>query len=292
MQDDIVNTQYLYINSSNRSASEYAYDFSIDLPIGMVQCNQDESLCITVTHFCITKNWYYVNSTNNNLVVKYRNQSYEFLIPPANYTYKRLAQTINAWFQAWSPAGNYLKWDSNLNMYIFDLVEGVSIDFSVSNSPWYILGFNKSVVSEINTRPITSDTVLRTNLSQTINVYVDNLTPDKNVSALENSVDNSCVPSNCIMSTSDNFAPFETFELYNQNNWFKLNIKEKVITKLRLTMRDEFRELQKYITDYNVVIRIDTISHNDSLPKRSLKSLEEMVEYLRLQFVASNLNKI
>jgi len=219
------------------------------------------------------------------------NNTHSFLIPAANYTYKRLASTINTWLTTEFGSGN-IKWDSNINKYIFDLPNGSSIDFSVSNSPWYILGFNKSVVNEVNLQPVTSTEVLRTNLSQTINVYVDNITPDRNVSAIENSKDKDCVPSTCIMSTSDNFPPFETFELYNQNNWFKLNIKEKVLTKLRITMRDEYKDLQKYITDYNVVIRVDTVSHDNSLPQKTLKSLQSVEDYMRLQFVSNNLNKI
>ena len=181
-----------------------------------------------------------------------------------------------------------------MNKYVFDLPPGYCLDFAVMNSMWYILGFDKdsTVYAPEFSNTIVSKNVTRQFLSDTMNVYVENVTPDRNVSAIENNTDNKCTPSTCILSLANNIGFFDSWDFVNQDNWFRLNIKEKKINKLRLSVRNEFKDLMTYVTDYNIAIKIETYNHDQSMANKTLLTLESIEDYLRLSFVSNNIHKI
>lgn len=296
---NVLSSQYVYITSLNKASYDAIYDFTIDIPPGMVQCEQEQFLAISVSRFNITKNWYYVNSQNNYIKIinntAFPFRTMDFYLSEGNYTFKKLALQLEIELKTFLNMNDvYIRWDSNRNKYIFTLPPGIGFDFTSSNSMWYILGFNKNFtfVSSGLSDNIISQNILNIYLTQCIDLHCENVTPDKNVSAIENSTNNSCVPSSCIMSLSNNFPPYETLDFENQDSKFRLIIKEKSLNKLRLTIRNENNTLLTFITDYNTVLRIDTISFDTSRSDKKIKTLESIEDYLRLNFVSNNLNSV
>ncbi len=292
MFNTIINTQYIYINSVNRGLNDDIYDLEIDLPDGMIKCNPDtESLAISATSFNITKNWYYVNETNDYIKIlgPNGNVAFEHYTIPSNYTFKKLATYITEVV----PFPITMSYDSNRNKYIIDMPTGYSLDFRPENSMWYILGFNEgSIITKQEGQKIISENVLNIYLSRNIGIYIENVTPDKNVSAIENSVNNSAVPSTCLLSVANDFAPYTVKTFENTDNLFRINIKEKSLTKLRITIRDEYKELLEFITDYHLVLKVDTYSNDNSMQTKTLSALQNIEDYMRLNFVSNNINKV
>ena len=292
VNNNIVNSQYIYINSVNRGVNDSVCDLTVELPEGMIRCNQEtESLSIVATHFNITKNWYYINSNNNYLRILNSDGilAFEHYVTPSNYTFKKLASYItNVVTFAIT-----MSWDSNRNKYIIDMPDGYKLDFRTDNSMYYILGFDKgSLITKAVGQSIISPNILNVYLSHNIDVYLENVSPDKNVSAIENSSNNTAKPSQCVLTLTNDFPPYTTLNFDNQDNWFRLNIKEKFLNKLRITIRDEYKNLMNFITDYNLVLKIETYSNDNSMENKKLTALQSIEDYLRLNFVSNNINKV
>ena len=55
-----------FISSVNRVSNEYAYNFTIDYPDGILSCEQQEYIELNVLSFDMLNSMYNINSTINN----------------------------------------------------------------------------------------------------------------------------------------------------------------------------------------------------------------------------------
>ena len=288
-QTTIKKSQYIYINSAHRDPSDKSYDFEIVLSDGMLRCGENEYLSLTCSHMNIKKDWYFVNDTNNILVVKQPNgQQTLYTIPVRNYVHRRLAIAITALTQN----AIQMTYDQNTNKFVFSMGDDWAFDFTVPNSCWYLLGFNKNtIVSKQPGTQLTSTNILNIYLSKNIIVNVTNLTP-MNYSAIENTVamDAEVIPSNTILCLSNDFAPYTTLTHTSSDRKYSLDVKQKQIHKIRLQVTDENKDPLIFITDYTIVLRVDTFAFEDiSIQEKTLNALESIEQYQRMKFVASSL---
>ena len=291
-------SQFIYVNSAHRNTNDKPYDFEIDIPDGQIRCNVDnEHLSITTVFFKICKQWYYVNSTNNLFAFFFYPPNSNvlsqasFYIPEGNYTFKRLASKINEFAMGIFT----VTYDQNTNKYNFDMPTGWKLDFTSSVSCWYLLGFNKNdIITKQVGVPIVSTNILSIYLSKSINVKLVNVIPN-DASCIENTVENNTATKlgTNILCVANDFPPYtsQTYESQDSKK-YALDVKNKDIRKLRLQVVDENQELLTFITDYIIVLRIDTISSDKSLEENTLKALQSIEEYQRLKFVSNNLDKI
>ena len=56
-----------FISSINRDTNEYAYNFTIDYPDGILSCEQEEYIELNVLSFDMLNSMYNINSRNNKL---------------------------------------------------------------------------------------------------------------------------------------------------------------------------------------------------------------------------------
>ena len=90
MNKTIVATRNLFVNTDNTLIGD-CRDTTLSLPQGLLQCNEDQSMRLTLNSFAMRQSWYRLNKYNttfyivatnsNNVVVSGRVK-----IPEGNYT--------------------------------------------------------------------------------------------------------------------------------------------------------------------------------------------------------------
>ena len=295
----LIKTQYIYVNSTNRKDGDYPYKFSITIPPGLFHCDEPTQFFkVSLQNFNAIASWYYVNNTNNQF---YFNDGYGpclVTIVPGNYRFKDLATAIET---AITKAYRNIKvcsvtWSSTLNKFIFQFDNDgytYSLNFTASNSAYYILGFENQTTYTLNSnRTITSVNTLKTTLSENICLTIDNLTPTQQNTSVENVLSDVCTPSKNILSIPNNFAPNDVITYIQQGgDLFPLYIKEKKIEALELSVRDEDGDLMQYFTDWRGAIKVETYqtdsSYEDS--QKMLEALHDIRDYLKYMFVMKGL---
>lgn len=292
----VVKTQYLYLNSANRRESDSAHKFTVRIPSGMFLCDSPgQHFKLSVQDFSMVASWYYVNSTNNTFHAYYTSTLFKTItIPQGNYTFKALAYATQTAIQAFQElAAVTVTWDSIKNRLVFTFPSSsFGLDFaSVNNSAHDILGFDKA---QYFGATLTGLYPLKTTLSKNICIYIDNLTPDKDFTSVENTKSDVCVPSTSMMSIVNNFAPNDIINFVNPTgDLFALYVKEKGIEQVDFSVRDENAELMTYVTDWRASIKVETLQDDDTYQQQvdSLNALSEMKEYLKYIFVGNHLGK-
>ena len=59
-----------FISSVNRVSNEYAYNFTIDYPDGILSCEQQEYIELNVLSFDMLNSMYNMNASNNTFRIK------------------------------------------------------------------------------------------------------------------------------------------------------------------------------------------------------------------------------
>lgn len=91
----------LYINSKSRLSTEKANDFTINLPSGLVKCNEDEYMVLNINSWLMVNYFYNTNSINNTYQVILRSLTGNsdiietYNIPEGNYSVYDLEQYFN-----------------------------------------------------------------------------------------------------------------------------------------------------------------------------------------------------
>lgn len=286
-----MNSQYLYINSENRLATDKSCKFTVKVPNNYLKCKDlSQVIKITCINFCCPINWYFVNSTNNTFILNDGIDN-SLSIPPGNYTFKNLALAIQTQIQTINPLIT-VSFNSNTTKLLFTFPSAsFSLKFGSSGSACFIMGFNPSSTNFADgSFQITSINILQTILTDTINLYVDNVATYGNPNMCNNSLgDNTLYISNSIMSLQNNFSPGDIINFTNSgDDLFSMKIKDKSLNEITFSIRDRDGDLMTYVTDWNAAIRIDYIDeekNNDDV----VGALNNMIEYLRLLFVQNGL---
>ena len=302
----VIRTQYIYLNSANRNPSDTSYNFSLSIPHGVFHCEDpSQSFKLSIQNFNAVASWYYVNSTNNQFKIVRNTNFYTITIPVGNYPFKTLASTLTTQINSVLGASTCtVTWNSVTNKFEFAFVSDgniYQINFFTldSTSAHYILGFNikdgtryASYDMDAN-RKIISIYTLQTTLSENICVTIDNLTPSKDCTSVENKDSEVCVPSQNVLSIANNFAPNDIITYVQQGgDLFPLYVKDKTIENLEFSVRDENGNLMTYFTDWRASIKVETLQADDSYSdsQQMLQSLTEIKDYLKYIFVSNHLN--
>jgi hypothetical protein len=282
----LVDTQYVYINSSNRQASETPYLFTTTFQSGDISCQKNEVMKIGVQSFDLYHTWTYVNENNNTftLINTVTDANTVIVVENGNYTFKQLAQKLTSLYPDWT-----VTWSSITNKFTFTFTQDHTFSFG-ANSANKILGLRGSNNSQTT---FVSDDVLRTALSERINVHIDNLTPYSRIN-LENSQGSQGTASTKVLSIINNFSPFDIITYENNSNLYSFYVSEKNIEKLQISLRDVDSSLLTFVNeDCNIVLKIETYQVETSEEtNKMLSTLQDIREYLRLMFVSSNLNNV
>ena len=296
---NLLKTQYLYVNSVNRNASDKACSFKLKIPPGIFLCDkQTQFFKLAIQDFSMGNNWYYVNATNNTFKINAGvSTSYTVNIPQGNYNFKQLAAIVQTSIQTTvgSAFSVTVTWDGTLNKLVFKFpldVNVYGVDFNVSNSAYGVLGFNTpSVYSPdlIMTGLLISDKPLSTTLSKNICISMPNLSPLKESTNVYNANDEVCVPARFLLSIPNNFAPFDIISFVNQNDLFSMYIKEKQLTDIEFNVTDENGVVLEYITDWRASIKVETLEYKTDADT-TVNALHEIRDTLKLQLLSNALN--
>lgn len=297
----VVKTQYIYVNSSNRKASDIAAKFTLTIPTGVFHCDEPTQFFkITVQDFNAISSWYFVNETNNQFRLHRASTSgtlYLITIPNGNYRFKDLANTIETAIT--NTVGFHVvtvTWNSTKNIFEFLFDNdgwNYAISFLNSNPAYYIMGFEKNGYYDFNstTRLLSSVNTLKTTLSENICLTIDNVNPLAGFTNVENKTTEVCIPSVNMMSIANNFAPNDVITFINQNDLFSLHIQDKSIETLDLSVRDEYSNIMSYFSDWKATLKIETMQLDDTYSDNAemISTLKEIKEYVRYIFVGSQL---
>jgi len=283
----LLNTQYLYINSANRNANESVYSFSVLFNNGDVSCKKDELMKVGVQSFDLYHTWTYVNSSNNTICIQ--NGSTMSItnvsIPFGNYTYKQLASLLTTLYANWT-----VTWSPVTNKFTFTFTQPHGFVFNQTTSA-KILGLTPKTPTVYDTS-VVSDNVLRSTLSERINVHIDNLTPYDKIN-LENTIGSTGTASTKVLSIINNFSPFDVITYENSNNLYSFFVSEKTIEKINISLRDVDSALLTFVTEnFNIVLKVETYQDDnvaDNETNNIISNLQGIKEYLRLMFVSANL---
>lgn len=280
----IEDPQYLFINTAMREdKDETAYDFTI--PIAPeIACDHDQRLQLTITSFCITRTWYWVNETNNIFTI---DNNTEIDIPPGNYTFRRLAACVNALLQYHSFPDIKVHYDPNLNKFYFIAPINTLIGFPSLN----VFGFSPGTlhVFASSTIPFYSDYPLSIDTCSELRLNVLNVTSKPSYN-YENNIQSELRPTNCLFRCSASIAPNATHDYVAQELLWSVEVDEKSISKLRFVVTDERGNVCSFINDFCFTLRIDRLSPIEMEEGNiQISLLKELVDYQRLHFVGKNI---
>jgi len=155
------NKSNIYINSKNKSPSETNSDFTVNIPSGLIKCDdKTEYLSIKVTQFTMLNNSYSIQQANNRYQILITNiddvalQNISYELPIGNYDVYELLKILKNQLSAWL----FVDYDQYKNKYIFSNIEHVdkhifiksisANDFlGLQNDVLYLVPYNQSILS-------------------------------------------------------------------------------------------------------------------------------------------------
>lgn len=304
-----VKEQYLFVQSKNRVAGAGPYDFQINLPDGMLSCDQDEIYSITLQDFNIVFDWYLINEKNNKIGFQNIQKQIEtgiyqppfiITIPSGNYNYRRLAEYVSSQYP--KVKCEYL---TAQNKFSFTFTETHSIWFDFETQPyaWELWGFKSMILSggvDLEGRPLpdiptpdgnfTVGTVIispnQTNMSSIVDEIVLNLygvSPYKNSFNID-MLGKTINISNILIAIPFSANPFSLVSYTNLNQTNKMYINEKKIHLLQFQITDFDNTPLKYISDWTATLKIET--HKvDEKNEDVVARLDELIKIEKLNLM-------
>lgn len=292
MADSVIRVQHLYVNSMKRRAAETTSCLTVAIPPGVLSCKDDgEYFQLQVLNFTLPMKWPWITAANNALRIS-PNGGVSWLnvaVPTANYlSFQAMIRAANIAIGVAAP-GCSLTYDANTNRVTVTLPNAAYAFNPMTIAP--ILGFASTTYS-VSTSHTSPNQCVPFPTTQ-LNLCVDGVTPiDQNHGTAVSTVTE---PVNYIVSLPmQTTAPGDVI-VYTTNamDIFYLKIKEKDITYLILSLKDENDALFTAAdadpnSEYNCVLRVDTV-RRDSTQLAIQRAIESAVDYLRLIFVGPHL---
>lgn len=276
--DKLIKTQYMFINSKNRSSGTN-YNFTINIPHRYIECEDDEILAITLLNFNMFWDWYAINETNNSFNLRRisNNTITVINLPYGNYTYKLLYQTINSLFGSDVCIFNKIK-----NRMKLHFAEPYELTFN--NLSYEVLGFNDSIYTG---NVIESVSVLNPMAKiQNICVHIDGVQPYRCFN-LDNIKGENVEISNLLLAIPYTNPPFDVFSYSNQSCEFRMFIYDKRIQTLKIRFTDFEGNDLTFLPESTMSFKFETFIQTDE--DEVLQTLKKLLEYQRMSFLSKHL---
>ena len=273
-----VSDQYLYISSKNRHSGD-PYDFDIVVDTGLITCKDDEQIRLSLVKLSMSLTLNQVNTLNNTITFtnKITNQVTNVTIPVGNYNVYDLGVYVKS---AYSGIVS-LTFNKSTNHYIFTFSQSHQITFT--NTSNVLFGFT----SATSTIGIT----IESNAPAQPNSINDMILSVYGVSPVTHNLDNlgskQMRLSRTIGMMSIEDIPFGVLRYENINGEFTMAVSERDVKKLRFLMTDINGNPLSYcnMPEYTMIVKVSIRSKGDE----TLKTLKELKEFTRLQFLHSTM---
>ena len=273
-----VSDQYLYISSKNRHYGD-PHDFDIVIDTGLITCKDDEQIRLSLVKLSMPLTINQINTLNNDIVFtnKITNQVTSVVIPVGNWNVYDLALYVK---NAYSGIAS-LTFNKSTNHYTFTFSQSHQISFTDNSN--VVFGFTSGLSTIATT--IESDAPSQPNSINDMLLSVYGVSPVSH--NLDNLGSKQMRLSRIIGMMSIEDIPFGVLRYENISGEFSVAVSERDIKKLRFVMTDINGNVLSYcnMPDYTMIIKVSIRSKGDE----TLKTLKELKEFTRLQFLHSTM---
>jgi len=248
----------LYLNSINSSDNS---KIIINIPDGIVKCNDNEDFFISLISFNTAYSFYQViDGYNNDFQVIHQGTTTSYKIPVGNIS----VNDILTYFESIkNTAEIILTFDKKTNKFSFDTQNHNHSVILVLVNCHKLLGFDKTV-SQVNlTHPISLVSPNPINVMSITNLYL-HLDAGFDISLNDNNLDNFNIsngivkPNNilCAIPIKQCYNSIISYENYDGGTSFNFQLnKQEQIQSLSLTIKDEYDKIIPNFPDYSVIIQ-------------------------------------
>lgn len=260
-------TNYLYINSKNRSSNEKIYDFTVLLnnPINL---NRNQAVNISVIGFSMLNTDYNLKGCNFALQVEYTDPviyyiSYFITIPDGNYSYLTLLSylnnntSINPFIRF-----DYIKERNSIN---YVNISSYKIIITPNSSSYKILGLS-SVINILTSQQYEGTYINLCNYSHIIIksnklIFEDSTEDNITTSDMSNS-------SILFIIDKQDIMPFQliSYRNYDKSDNFSYNISNRNINSIDLHLYNEKGEILTSTSDYFLILKIVIFNKEEIQP--------------------------
>lgn len=248
----------LYLNSINSSDNS---KIIINIPDGIVKCNDNEDFFISLISFNTAYSFYQViDGYNNDFQVIHQGTTTSYKLPVGNIS----VNDILTYFESIkNTAEIILTFDKKTNKFSFDTQNHNHSVILVLVNCHKLLGFDKTV-SQVNlTHPISLTSPNPINVMSITNLYL-HLDAGFDISLNDNNLDNFNIsngivkPNNilCAIPIKQCYNSIISYENYDGGTSFNFQLnKQEQIQSLSLTIKDEYDKIIPNFPDYSVIIQ-------------------------------------
>lgn len=248
----------LYLNSINSSDNS---KIIINIPDGIVKCNDNEDFFISLISFNTAYSFYQViDGYNNDFQVIHQGTTTSYKIPVGNIS----VNDILTYFESIkNTAEIILTFDKKTNKFSFDTQNHNHSVILVLVNCHKLLGFDKTV-SQVNlTHPNHIVSPNPINVMSITNLYL-HLDAGFDISLNDNNLDNFNIsngivkPNNilCAIPIKQCYNSIISYENYDGGTSFNFQLnKQEQIQSLSLTIKDEYDKIIPNFPEYSVIIQ-------------------------------------
>ena len=256
----IVRSKMLFLNSAGRSTGEI-YDFSINLPVELVnRIGQEEEAIMHLISITTKYSFYNIDTDRNNSFDLYVDTVTDpIILTPGNYNVTQLAAEIQTQLNA---ASSGLTWNVTYNTktnrftYVKSGGTVVRFEFDLSKSANRILGFLSDFTFTSNTE--TSEIIISIGNPETMLINCGQVTDTKHISY---DVDHNHAP--ILGQIPILTAPFSTIYWEKQSDFsFHIKLKHDASNTLSFSFRDKDENLIKFTDDITMIFKMDIIKRS------------------------------
>lgn len=262
MNEEIINT---FISSKNRDPTEKSYDFTLQIPDGLIKADQNQYIMVNVISFDMINSMYNVSLKNNKFKLTKNTLAGVFV--------STLTYTI--------PEGNYNV--STLRTILNSLLTGIiSVSYNTAQNTYTYTktdsGFNYTLYGDtaIKLLGISVSNILSTGAGGTIGTYVNMVNYDKIVlrtknlnykkEQLDNLSSKNLKISNILLWVSkQDVEPFKmiTYNNFDGGNSFCYKIHNIGVDYINFIVENEFNEPILDCPDFTLGIQFSIVENPD-----------------------------
>ena len=279
-----------FISSVNRVSNEYAYNFTIDYPDGILSCEQQEYIELNVLSFDMLNTMYNMNASNNTFRIKKATAVGVVVadvlcaVPAGNYTVKTLLAEIKTFIKSAFTLDTNITTTYNeaQNTYTFkknSLATEVYTFTPISIGK--LLNMTNNVTITITTGGVSTGLI---NLQDYSKVIVKT----KGVSYYYSNIDNLVSTNRQFLSdiiffkTKSDVEPYKVLAYNNEDggNSFAYTIADKQVNSISFQLKNERDEYITDCPDYLIVVQFNIYEKEDHTIKNSLISINKIMSEL------------
>lgn len=278
---EVIRHQYLFVHSAKCVGTPS--DFHLQIDDGLIERhNNEERIKLTLIDFNMLHNWGNINASNNTMrfVNLTNNAVTTITIPVGFYSMADIKKYINTAYPS-----VVVTYNSNVNRFTFTFTQNHQMEWT--SEIYKVLGFRSTETPQGTV--ITSTVTCQPRAINNLNIYMYNVQPVKHHN-VENVEGNSVKKSHMIARIPVNATPYDNIIWINRAEHYGFLVGEEKLQRLRFRfVDDDGRELSFVsLPPCTFTIKIDYVK--PKVKDLSLsRTLDEIKEYLRLLFVASQL---